>query len=611
RFFNTSIGVSAIMGMYALLQVTHSFGFAATSQSGARADTTFGNATYLAVYMLFNIFLTLFMLARRSQAGRLSALWQSWYGVALVLQFVGLYFTETRGAQLGVIGGLIVGAAWVAVFASSPHLKKLRRGALISLAVLVVLVASFIGLRGTSFVKNAPALSRLASISLNDATVQSRLLYIWPTALRGIADKPVIGWGEENFNFVFNKYYRPEMYNQEQWFDRAHNQFLDFGIAGGVPALLLYAALFALGVWAIWRSRLSVLEQASLIALLSAYAFNNLFVFDNLVSFFYFFALLAFLHSISRKELPGWMFLSRPMSERGLAVAAPLVVLCVAGAGWYFNAPALARGTSLVQAVSSQSSAQVNLAFFERSVGGSAFPGNPIGVQESVEQLSQFTASTVAPSSVDPAVKQQYMTLAQDSLQKLMAERRHDARLELFMGTLLSGFGSHSEALVYLEQARADSPKKQQILMQLGLVQLQAGAPIDAIATLRTAFEAAPEYDTARVLYASAYYYVGDLTHGDQLIIDKWGTVIVDSDQLLQAYTNTKQWVRAEGIWKLRISKDQNNVQLHLGLASTYFAAGDKANTILELQTVAKLQPSSAAQMQTLITQIKNGTLKP
>ena len=179
------------------------------------------------------------------------------------------------------------------------------------------------------------------------------------------------------------------------------------------------------------------------------------------------------------------------------------------------------------------------------------------------------------------------------------------------MGTLLSGSGAHSEALVYLEQAVADSPKKQQILMQLGLVQLQAGAPIDALATLRTAFEAAPGYDTARVLYASAYYYVGDIAHGDKLIIDKWGTVIIDNDQLLQVYTNTKQWDRAEDIWRLRISKDQNNIQLHLGLASVYFARGDNASAIAELQTVAKLQPSIAAQMQTLITQIKNGTLKP
>ncbi len=611
RFINTTIGASVAQGLIALLQVTHSLGFEPSSQSGARADTTFGNATYLAVYMLFAIFLTLFMLARRKAAGKLSSGWQIWYGLALVLQCVGLYFTETRGAQLGVIGGVIIGAIWIAIFARGAHFKGVRHLAWYALGALAVLIVGFVGIRDTSFVKSSGALNRLASISLNDATVQSRLLYIWPTALKGIGEKPVVGWGEENFNFVFNKYYQPAMYNQEQWFDRAHNEFLDFGIVAGVPALLLYAALFVLAALAVWRSRLSVLEQAALVGLLAGYAFNNLFVFDNLVSLFCFFAVLAFLHGVSRKELPGWMFLSRKMSAEGLAIAAPLVVIAVAGGAWYFNQPAMVRASQLVQAVGSQNTPQANLALFQSALGNATFPGNPIGVQETIEQLSQFAANTVQQSTIDPSIKQQYFTLATESLQNLTLQRKHDARLELFMGTLWSSLGQFPQALASLQQAVADSPKKQQILMQLGLVQIQTGDTINAIATMRTAFEEEQGYDTARVLYASAYYYAGDLTHGDQLLIDKWGTVIVDNDQLLQVYTNIKQWGRAENIWKLRISKDQNNTQLHLGLASTYFKAGDNASTIAELQTIAKLDPSTAAQMQTLITKIKDGTLKP
>jgi O-antigen ligase/Flp pilus assembly protein TadD len=609
RFMDTSIVASALMGLYAVLQLVHVL--AISSQSGPRVDTTFGNATYLAVYMLFNIFITLFMLARRKGKGKLSVGLQSAYGIALVLQFVALFYTETRGAQLGVIGGLIIGAIWIAIFARGVSHKTLRRSAWYALGALAILVVGFIAIRDTSFVKNSSALNRIASISLTDPTVASRLLYIWPTAVKGIVDKPITGWGEENFNFVFNKYYQPAMYNQEQWFDRAHNQFLDFGIAGGVPALLLYAALFVLSAWAVWRSRLSVLEQAALLGLLAGYAFNNLFVFDNMVSFVYFFALLAFLHGISRKELPGWMFLSRPMGVQAFAVAAPLVAIVILGGGWYFNAAPMARAFTLVQALSSQPSPQTNLTLFTQALGNNAFPGNPIGHQEAVEQLAQFVSSNVAPSSLDPALKQQFLTLSATSLQDLMTQRKHDARLELFMGTVLSSAGANAEAVTYLQQAVTDSPKKQQILMQLGLTQIQNGQPIDAIASMRTAFEEDQSYDTARILYASAYYYAGDTKDGDQLLIDKWGTVVVDNDQLLQVYDNLKQWGRAEGIWKLRIEKSPNDAQLHLGLASTYFQAGDKADTIAELQTVAKLSPTLAAQMQSLITQIQNGTLKP
>lgn len=609
KFIYTSIGASIVQGLFALFQVLHLFGMAPSSQSGARADTTFGNATYLAVYMLFNIFFTLFMLARAAGERRLSSSTQALFGLALVLQFFALYATETRGAFLGAIGGLIVAALYLAIFGRG-H-KALRRWALYGLGALAVLIAVFIGVRDTSFIKNSSTLNRIASISLNDTTVQSRLLYIWPTALKGISEKPITGWGQENFSYVFNTHYQPAMYNQEQWFDRAHNQFLDFGIAGGVPALLLYLALFVLAAWAAWRSKLSVLEAAVIVGLLAAYGFNNLFVFDNLVSFVYFFALLAYLHSLSRKELHGWMFLSRPISEQGLAIAAPVVIIVIAVGGWALNAPGMARAGVLVQALQQQSSPQGNFDLFQKSLGTSAWPGNPLGFQEAVEQLAQFASTNVSSSSVDPSVKQQFLTLSSASLQQLMAQRPHDARLELFMGTLLSQFGANNEAVDFLKLALADSPGKQQILMQLGLVQIQLGQSIDAIATFRTAFEEAPDYEAARILYAGAYFAAGDVARGDAILSEKWGSPIVDNDQLLQVYINTKQWSRAIAIWQMRVDKDPNNVETHLGLASMYFQAGDNEKTIAELQKVSQLNPALAAQMQQLITQIQSGTLKP
>jgi tetratricopeptide (TPR) repeat protein len=192
-----------------------------------------------------------------------------------------------------------------------------------------------------------------------------------------------------------------------------------------------------------------------------------------------------------------------------------------------------------------------------------------------------------------------------------MASRTHDARLELFAGMLLNQFGGYAEALQYLQQAVADSPKKQQILIQLALLQMQQGSTIDAIATARTAYEEAPDYDFARIIYATSYYYAGDTTSGDKLLIDKWGSTIVDNDQLLQIYMSLKLYARAEAIWQLRIDKSPSNVQLYLGLASAYFQAGDKTNTIATLKKAEKASPADAAQIESIITQINNGTLKP
>ena len=50
RFLNTSIAAASLQGLWALMQFMGVF--AISTQSGARADTTFGNATYLAGYLL-------------------------------------------------------------------------------------------------------------------------------------------------------------------------------------------------------------------------------------------------------------------------------------------------------------------------------------------------------------------------------------------------------------------------------------------------------------------------------------------------------------------------------------------------------------------------------
>lgn len=611
-FLETAVGASVVQGIVAFCQVMHVIGFAPSSQSGARADGTFGNATYLAVYMLFSIFITLYVMARRLAEGRMRPTTQAYYGIALVLQVLALYLTETRGAQLGLIVGLVIAALWVAVFAAREHGgRTLRRAAFGVLGVVLVLVVGFVALRNTSFVRNSSALSRLASVSLNDTTISARIKYIWPTALAGIAEKPLTGWGYENFNYVFNEHYQPAMYNQESWFDRAHNEFLDFAVWGGVPALVLYIALFGAAVWTIWRARLGVAEQAALMGLLAAYAFNNLAVFDNLVSYMYFFAILALVHGYAPARPPRFVAWARPVGEHGLAVVAPVMLIALGFVGWYFNAPGLARASALVNALSAQGSPQANLTYFSQALSDTTFPGNSLGRQEAAEQLAQFTVGTVAQSSIDPSIKQQFTTLASGGLEEAIAARPHDARLELFMGSLLASTGANNQAVEELKQAQADSPQKQQILFQLGLLQIQTGDMAGAIATMQTAFNEEPSYDTARVMLAGAYYYAGQTAKGDQLLIDKWGTTIVDNDQLLSIYDNLKMYARSEAIWQLRIKQSPNDVNLYLRLAQTYFNAGDKANTIATLKKVEQVQPADAGQIEQLITQINNGTLKP
>ncbi|HVZ76255.1 MAG TPA: O-antigen ligase family protein [Candidatus Paceibacterota bacterium] len=608
--FRASVIAGAIQGAYALMQVLHLFGLAPSSQSGPRADTSFGNATYLAVFMLFNIFLTLYMLSRewRSLTAR------TLYIIALLLQLPALYFTETRGAELGLVGGLIIMTLYIALCGRGAELRRARQASFVGIGLIVILFGGFFAIRNAPFATHIPGFSRLASLSLSDPTVQARLQFIWPIAIKGGLEKPITGWGQENFNFIFNKYYDPAMYSQEQWFDRAHNEFLDWFVAGGVPAALIYISFFALAAWAIFRSdALSVPEQAILLGLLAAYAFNNLFVFDNLMSIVYFFLILAFVHSLSWRPLPRFMALSRPMGEHGIAVVAPLAAVVILGGMWYFNADAIARAQTLIAAIESNDPStgaartpEQSLAAFKTALGQ-----GELGYQETVEQLFQYASNTIAPSSsVNPDTKQEFYNLTLSAGNTLLAQRPNDARIELFDGIFLSQFGQYDQALAHLQHAAALSPDKQQILFQEGLMYVQEGDTASALPVLKKAFDLAPDYDQARIIYAGGLYYAGQQAAGDALLTERFGTTTVDDDQLLQFYQNTKQYERVIDIWNLRAAKNPADANTLYGLASAYFAAGNTTQTITILQQIIKDNPSLASQVEPIITQIQNGTLK-
>jgi O-antigen ligase/tetratricopeptide (TPR) repeat protein len=618
KFLRVCVFSGALMGILALLQLLHIMPI--SSQSGARVDTTFGNAIYLAVYMLFSIFITLFMLVRE----RRSTLAQAVYGIALVLEVVALYYSQTRGAQLGLIGGLIVTGIWIAWRGRGRQWHTVRQVAFWGLGFILVVMVAFIAARNTSFVKNSDSLERLASISLSDPTTSTRL-QIWEMAYKGILQKPITGWGQENFDFVFNKYYQPSLYSQEAWFDRAHNQFIDWAVDGGLPALLLYLGLFGLMAWTVVKSDLEVPEQAILLGLLVGYGLNNLTNFDDIGSYIYFFTVLALIHGLCQKRPPGFMFLSKPAGDRTIAIVTPFIIVIVAVGAWAINAPGIVRAETLVNAITTQvavadSSGNVsaqpkdpkqNLAEFQVALGENEWPGTPLGQQEVTEQLWQFATNLITQTSVDPSVQQSVDALAQSAGVKILAERPHDARLELFDGTFLASAGQGQPALQELQGALADSPGKQQIMFQIGVFYINENNPTAALPVLKQAFDEAPGYTDARVLYASALYYAGQNVQADALLIQGFGTVLEDNPTIIQVYTNTKQYARVAAIYQARITADPTTIDNYVDLAQFYFGISDVADTIATLKKAELESPSMAGQIQTIITEINNGTLKP
>ncbi|MDE2079454.1 MAG: O-antigen ligase family protein [Patescibacteria group bacterium] len=606
-WWNTAIAAAVIEGLYGVGQL---LGWLTIHQGGVRLDGTFGNATYLAVYMLFSAFLVLLAASWWARGkGTMARFLQAWYAFAFALFVYILFETATRGAILGLVAGLLIASA-VMAFAKR-ETKTLRNWGIGILAGLIVLGGAFYALEQTPLVQKNDVLIRLASIDTPQKLLEQGFsrFTIWQMAWQGFKERPVFGWGQESFNYVFNEYYAASMYAQEPWFDRAHNEFFDMAIAGGIVGLLFYLSLFVLAFYYLWRrgNPFSPAERGLLSGMLVGYAVNNLFVFDNLMSYVYFFSVLAYIGFRTRASgaLPearehAWR---APLSEDVFVFAAPVVLVLVVSAVYFVNVPSIMAGNDLIQGLSAQPNGLTqNLDYFKAAVNTTGTTG--LGAQEVHEQLVQFAGQVITQHAGTTADEQTIAQYAADQMQQEVAAEPNDARTRLFYGQYLLQVGQYDTARTELLAAHKLSPEKQQILFELGILESAAGNNNAALDWLKQAYELAPDYDQARILYAAMAIRTGDMALAKSLLVPRFGTATPDDSTILSAYVAVKDYPDAFAVLNAHIAANPSDYQGYVNLAGIYFQTGDKAHAVSALQKAMQLNPAFKTQGQSLIDQI-------
>ena len=626
RFLQTSVGASVIMALYGWIQYS---GGAEINQGGVRLDGRFGNAAYLGGYLLFNAFLTAFLMSRTKKYD----LWWWSYACAIILQVVIMFLTETRGSMLGLFVGISV-ASLLFIFLNKkkPMMKWVAVGIMSFVAVFIVLVFQF---KNTEFIKSNGSLTRLSSISLTESTVASRFM-VWGMAIDGFKERPILGWGQDNFNVVFNKYYNPGMYNQEQWFDRAHDIFLDWLIAAGFFGLFSYLLLFILGVLFVWETGTKsleigwlnnlkhiwkryvsgeeenqILEKSILTGLFAAYFVHNIFVFDNLFSYILFFTILAFLHSEHVRgifPLNGSVKkITKKNDELPLSYLSVPVIFVLVAVLYVVNVKPILAGQTLIKGMTPRSNAtgqniptKENLDSFKKVIEYNTFANSE--AREQMVQLALRAKSTVA----DMELKQQFFDFAKEQILSQIQEQPGDARTEMFAGTLFLQYGMNNESLAHFEESHKLSPKKQTISFNLIFAYLNAGQKDKALSLARDSYELATENKDAAKIYASALLYSGDQTSADTLLIKAFGTTLVYDEDLISAYASVKNFDRVIILLKQKL-KEGEDPQIQIRLAAAYLAQGDRALAIAEIQKIIDVHPQFKEQGEYYIEQIRSG----
>lgn len=595
-FLNTSVAMSIVMCVYSFFQLG---GKIVINQGGVRVDGTFGNATYLAVYMLINIFFAAFLFAKSK--GNMGL--RITYVIAMLMQGLVLYHTATRGAILGLIGGALVSAVLIALFAKDN--KKARLSALAGLAAVLLVVGGFFAIRNTEFAKSSPTLGRFTDLNFESIKTQGRY-FVWPMAIEGFKERPILGWGQENFNYVFNKNYDARMYGQEQWFDRTHNIFLDWLIAGGVLGLLSYLSLYAALLFYLWRNKnFSLIEKSVLTGLVSAYLFQNIFVFDNLVSYILFFSMLAFVHAMNTQEKEPVAWISRLTQNREIAerIATPIIVIGVIVSLYFVNIKPIQANRALIKAITPGGTPAQTVKNFEK-----VFSYNTFARAEATEQFLQALNAFSAPS-VPEADRVAFVNLVKKEIKTQIDATPEDTRYLLFFGSFLSQIGEFKEALPYLERAQATSPNKQSIYFAKGAAYIGVGESeyTKALEAFKTAYDLEPNYSEARLIYGIGAIYNRQYDLAEQLFAPIDPLIVVFDDRILSAYFYRERYVKVSEILERRVQERPNDAQLRFQRAAGFFQMGDKARSIAELRKAVEIEPGLKAQADYLIGEIQAG----
>lgn len=260
-----SVFAALISSFYGFLQKGESLAIVGAAAERARILGTLGNPAALAGYLLFNFYFALYLFSHHKSRG-----------VKTVLIIAGLVFataifmTAVRGAVLALAGSLfLLGLVWV--------LRNRKKTAFILFAAVMAIFC----LVFATLVPKSETLKRLTDFSLQSETIKNRLI-VWQVGLEGIKEKPLLGWGPENFESVFSLYYDPAISKGSgtNIFDRAHNVFIDTAASQGLLGLAAFILLWLGVVCCIKYQVLSIKQKNILYALMFAYFVHNFFFFD-------------------------------------------------------------------------------------------------------------------------------------------------------------------------------------------------------------------------------------------------------------------------------------------------------------------------------------------
>jgi len=682
QFFSFSVFASLLMSFFAFAQWLGA-PFLMKSSGGSRLSGTVGNATFLAAYLLFNLFFIAYFWVKEQRfniklfalsflvfdsffvlAGILSKIFSladwgifnffkisvllevldypklfypflamqiliftAWFlrrrkysikillTVILLFEFIIFFNTQTRGAILGLVASIFV-LSLVSLFL--PLSRKFKVGSAATLLLIIVLPFVLVAAKNTPVVVNTATLNRLASISFSDITSESRLL-TWQTSWRGWTENAksfLIGYGPENYYYVFNKYFPVKIFKDagsQIWFDRAHNIIFDVGVTTGLIGLLAYGSMLGFAVWSlasVYKNNHSFSSSWLFVGLIIAYFSQNFFVFDTLnteILFYLFLAFVAFVQfsagSESEPEENSQPASSKPKPYYLMAIAVLILV-----SGLFINVKTLKANNYIYKALAEAKDPTEAYDYYQRSINSSI-----VGKFEIRQQLANLALNVMRDTNVTPSQKVEIVDRALVESEKSVAEEPFNVRhyiwlASLYNETAAADINNLDKAIDVSNRAIALSPDRPQIYFELGQAYLFKGETDKAIEYFQLGVDKAPWVAESHLTLIS----VAILAQREDLVKQEFEKMAAGGQKLtaenyrsmINLYLRVKNYSRAIEL-QLKINElEPGQPDNYFALANLYAQAGDNQRARQAALKVLDLDPKAKSEVDSFLERL-------
>ncbi|HNV97046.1 MAG TPA: O-antigen ligase family protein [bacterium] len=291
--FCVTIAVASYMQMFQIVK------FFSSIRPGM--EGLLGNIAYIAGVLLLGLIFSLYFFIGKKSWG-----WKIFYGITFFIQLPLFLRTQIRGANLAFWTVLLI-LSLVFIFKSKNKQIKILLG-IFAVLIVGIFTLAFIN-KNANWVKNNFVFSKMSTISFNTGTVRTRLIS-WNGGLKAFQEKPIVGFGMENYYYAFDKYLQADYYNiasTETWFDRAHNMVMETLVCHGIFGLISYLAIFLITILSLYKVYKINKDKNFIFCvffslIVMAYFIQNFFVFDSLAVTLIFFSILAYINLVYTNE---------------------------------------------------------------------------------------------------------------------------------------------------------------------------------------------------------------------------------------------------------------------------------------------------------------------